>query len=117
MSIFEKLRSDANTAPRAVPAKGIAGTASDHLAQLIDQFEESWEAPAGEQFEHVFQAYTEELLAPVAALDDELAEKKVELRGHVQRMVELAPDLFDKAMRRTPYRTGFFIEQENDDVL
>lgn len=103
-----------DAAPKPVRLKD--AIKADYLVRLTQPFEESWEAPASEQFEHAFQAYVDDLLAPAEALDDELAEKKVLLRGHVQRMVEIAPDLFDKAMRRTPFETGFFIEQENGDV-
>ena len=91
-------------------------SAPDYLMPIVEVVEESWELPCADQFDHAFRLYVEALLRPIETMDDEFADQQLVLFGHVQRMVEIAPDLFDKAMRRTPFETGYFIESEKQDA-
>lgn len=94
-----------------VQRKQASDGAPDYLQPIVRTVEESWEAPDPDQFDNAYQGYLEELLPPVDQLEGELAEKTDQFRFQMQRMIEIAPDLFEKALRRSAYETGHLIEK------
>lgn len=105
---FRKSKPDLQPSPFSI-TRAVQET-QDYLHPIIEVVEENWELPASEQFDHAFHFFMVESLQPIEAMEEDFADKKLLLRSHVQRMVEIAPDLFDKALRRTPYESGYLIE-------
>lgn len=105
---FKKSKPDLQASP--FPIRSAAQSAQDCLLPIVEVVEENWELPASEQFDHAFHFFMVESLRPIEAMEEDFADKKLLLRSRVQRMVEIAPDLFDKALRRTPYESGYLIE-------
>ncbi|MBO6814525.1 MAG: hypothetical protein JJ891_06675 [Rhizobiaceae bacterium] len=111
--------------PRRFPKQQANGTAhvetvsrntNERITVLARQLEESWEEIGGEQFEAAFETFVVDLNEPIEAMEDELADKTIELRTQVQRMMEVAPDLFDKALKNSPHHSGFITSQEENHV-
>ena len=111
---FNKSKPDIQAAP--FPVVTAAQSAPDYLRSIVEAVEDGWELPASEQYDHAFHFYMADLLRPIEAMEEDFADKQLLLRSHVQRMVEIAPDLFDKALRRTPFESGYLIEGDNQDV-
>lgn len=105
---FKKSKPELQASP--FPITSAAQGAQDYLQPIVEVVEENWELPASEQFDHAFHFFMVESLRPIEAMEEDFANKQLLLRSHVQRMVEIAPDLFDKALRRTPYESGYLIE-------
>lgn len=106
-SIFFRKKNHAGTAvPFTSPEPN---KMPDWLRPLIQDVRD-WEAPDGDQLEHSFMGYQADLDAPIEKLDKELADKTMEGREVVQRCIEIAPDLFEKVLRRYPNGTGYHIE-------
>ena len=85
--------------------------AADYLQPIVRAIEETWEAPDPDQFDHAYQGYLEALFAPIELLESEHAEQTDLFRFQLQRMIEIAPDLFEKALRRSAYETGYLIDK------
>jgi hypothetical protein len=111
---FKKSKPEIQAPP--LPVVSATQNAPDYLQPIVEVVEENWELPASDQFDHAFNLFVEELLRPIEMMEDDFADRQLVLQGHVQRMVEIAPDLFDKAMRRTPFESGYFIESEIQDA-
>lgn len=109
---LKALKPDAEILPEDAPV--IANRSPSYLTPIVQVIEENWELPAQEQFDHACRQFLEELLQPIEQMEDEFADRQLELISHVQAMVQIAPDLFDKAMRRTPYETGYLIKGDDD---
>ena len=95
-----------------VPQDRSSDAASPYLKPLVAWVEEHWEVPPAEQYEHSYQGYLEEITDPIEGLEDRLEEKELLLRLKVQRMIEIAPDLFEKALRCNGVETQYFIAKE-----
>ena len=76
--------------------------------------EENWEAPDAAQYQHSFDGYLHDLLTPIAGLEDELEAKRLQFRLKVERMIEIAPDLFDKALRKSGLEVGYLVGEPRD---
>jgi hypothetical protein len=116
MRIFWPRRFPKQQTSEATHAETISQKTNERIAELVRQLEESWEEIGGEQFEAAFEAFVDDLNEPVEAMEDELADKTIELRTQVQRMMEVAPDLFDKALKNSPHHSGFITSQEENHV-
>lgn len=97
------------------PDRRIARDVSEWLRPLVMAVEQGWEAPDADQYDHAFQGYLDTILDPIAELEAALEEKQLVFRLKLQRMIEIAPDLFDRALRRSAFEAGYFIEKGNDD--
>lgn len=109
----KQLRQSPSDAPAFVQAKASA-TAPSYLAPLTETVEESWEAPDAAQYQHSFDDYLHELLAPIAELEDALEQQRLQFHLKVERMMEIAPDLFEKALRKSGLETGYLIKEPRD---
>lgn len=86
-----------------------------YLQPLVATVEETWEAPDPAQFESSLDGFTEELLRPLSEEELRIAEERALFRSTVERMIEIAPDFFEKALRRSAFETGYFIQGDDDD--
>lgn len=89
-------------------------TAPSYLKTLVATVEETWEAPDAAQYQHSFDGYLQETLLPIAQLEDELEAQRLQFRLKVERMIEIAPDLFDKALRKSGLEVGYFVREPRD---
>ena len=97
------------------PDRRNAHDVSEWLRPLVMTVEQGWEAPDADQYDHAFQGYLETILDPIAELESALEEKQLVFRLKLQRMIEIAPDLFDRALRRSAFEAGYFIEKGKND--
>ena len=93
------------TATQAAPA---------YLKPLVATVEEAWEAPDAAQYQHSFNGYIHETLLPIAELEDALEAQRLQFRLKVERMIEIAPDLFDKALRKSGLEVGYLMGEPRD---
>lgn len=93
-------------APETLPA---------YLSPLLTAVEDDWEAPDAGQYQHSFECYLADRLTPLGDMQDALEEQKLLFRLKVERMIEIAPDLFDKVLRRSGFETGFLIDGVSDE--
>ena len=62
---------------------------------------ESWEEPQAEQYENAYEEFIQELSAPARALQRQRRAQIVRITTKIDRMKELAPDLFERALSHT----------------
>lgn len=108
MRIFGRKKTEIEAAP--VPVVRASRGAPTYLTSLVKTVEESWEIPDAGQYDHAYQGYLGEILEPIEDMQGALDEKHLLFRLKLQRMIEIAPDLFEKALRRHALETGYFIE-------
>ena len=89
-------------------------TAPADLKPIVATVEEGWEAPDAAQYQHSFDGYIHDTLLPIAALEDELEAQRLQFRLKVERMIEIAPDLFDKALRKSGLEVGYLVGEPRD---
>jgi hypothetical protein len=105
-----------------LPARTHAGSAApvvvrekedcpEWLEAIIDDVRD-WEVPDSDQLAHAFDGYMASLSAPIEALEQEQQERILRGRQLIQRLSEIAPDLFEKALQRYPMDTGYYLEKE-----
>ncbi len=107
------------TVPVLAPPARLKRASNDapaYLQALVRAVEESWEAPDAAQYENCFDHYVEALLEPLTEEHLSIEETLALFRSKVERMIEIAPDLFEKALRRSPLETGYFIDGGDDDT-
>ncbi len=111
MLFFGRKKGEIEAAPVPIPraADGVAA----YLVPLVKTVKEDWETPDAEQYDHAYRRYLEEILEPIEDMQDALDEKQLLFSLKLQRMIEIAPDLFDKALRRHSLETGYFIERND----
>ncbi|MEM6914118.1 MAG: hypothetical protein AAF511_09085 [Pseudomonadota bacterium] len=85
-----------------------------YLKTIVGTVEETWEAPDAAQYQHSFDGYIQDTLLPIAQLEDELEAQRLQFRLKVERMIEIAPDLFDKALRKSGLEVGYFVGEPRD---
>ncbi len=104
---------DRNPKTQTAPAlsKSPVQTVRSYIKPLVLTVEETWEAPDSDQYDHAYQGYLEELHRPIDAIEQEIQQKLAAFRCKVEQMVEIAPDLFDKALSRSAFETGYLIER------
>jgi hypothetical protein len=110
-------RKPAPATPLAAPLFAQASatpTAPAYLKPIVATVEENWEAPDAAQYQHSFDGYIHETLLPIAELEDELEAQRLQFRLKVERMIEIAPDLFDKALRKSGLEVGYLIGEPRD---
>ena len=83
---------------------------------LVATVESDWEAPAPEHYETAYQAFVEELLEPLDELNQSIDEKRTLMRTRIERMIEIAPDLFEKALERSGLERQYLVERGQDDA-
>lgn len=110
----KQLSRSSSDAPVFVEPKASKTTPS-YLTPLTATVAENWEAPDAAQYQHSFDGYLQELLLPIAGLEDDLEAQQLQFRLKVERMIEIAPDLFDKALRKSGLETGYLIKEPRDD--
>ncbi|WP_316861071.1 hypothetical protein [uncultured Cohaesibacter sp.] len=84
----------------------------DYLGDIVAQVEEHWESVDPEQFDHALEAFNEANFIPLEMLETDLEKQGLELRNVLQRMIEVAPDFFDKALRRSGWESGYLLDGE-----
>lgn len=96
------------------PQPSASQTVPHYLKPIVATVEENWEAPDAAQYQHSFDGYLHDLLMPIAGLEDELEAKRLQFRLKVERMIEIAPDLFDKALRKNGLHVGYLVGEPRD---
>ncbi|MFN3226828.1 MAG: hypothetical protein ACE360_11335 [Hyphomicrobiales bacterium] len=92
-----------------------AKSAPNYLTAIVSNVEENWEQPDPAQYQYGFEGYIQDILGPIAELEDELEQQQLQLRLKIERMMEIAPDLFDKALRKSGLEIRYFIGEPRDD--
>ena len=110
---FRKSPPKIKTAP--APAKRAAQSVPAFLQSIVLTVAETWETPSPDQYDHARHGYVEHLQQPFLKLEKARQLKTVLAMHKVERMIELAPDFFEKALSRSAFETGYFIERGNDD--
>ena len=113
MGIFQKKKTKikAASAPKFSNAQSIPA----YLQSIILTVAESWNAPDPGQYDHARQGYIEHLQQPFLKLEKIRQVKTVLVTHKVERMIELAPEYFEKALGRSAFETGYFIERGKSD--
>ena len=104
------------TSATPVPLRHRGDEIPAYLKPLVLTVEEDWEAPDPAQFQNALQAYVEDLLEPLDGMERALDEKRVLFRCKVERMMELAPEFFEKALARSAFEAGIFIENGGENA-
>ena len=99
------------------PSKRAAQSVPHYLKLIVRTVEELWEKPDPNQYDGAYQDYLIDLQKPIEEIETAIEEKTVLFRCTVERMVEIAPDLFEKALGRSAFETDYFIDKnkENDE--
>jgi len=102
------------------PDKSHAGTAAPLVVKKPDNHPDwleavirdvrNWEVPDADQLYHAFDSFLEAQSAPIEAIDKQQLERIMSGREIIQRLIEIAPDLFEKALTRYPFDTGFYLD-------
>ena len=100
MGLFSKIFGRKSHAGTAAPFSDPEPDKRPDWLKPIIQDIQDWETPDSDQIEYAFMGYQADLNAPIEKLDKELADKILEGREVVQRCIEIAPDLFEKVLRR-----------------
>ena len=87
----------------------------NHLKPLVRSVIENWEVPAHEQYDHALEEYLAGLKRPNLALEKEKRGKTVRLIHTVERMMELAPDFYERAISHVGLDQQHLIEWRSDD--
>jgi hypothetical protein len=90
-------------------------TAPVYLKPIVSTVQETWEEPDAAQYQHSFDGYIHDILTPIATLEDDLEAQRLQLRLKIERMMEIAPDLFEKALRKSGLETDYLLEGPRDD--
>ncbi len=107
MRIFRQLFRQKSHIGTSAPAQIIRREENhEWLAPILEDVKRL-ELPDHDQLDHAFQGYLDELHAPFEAHDEAIETLVLEAREIVQRVLEIAPDLFDKAMRRSPLDNAY----------
>lgn len=112
--MFMLKRPPAQIQAPSAPVQRASQEVPSHLKPLVLTVEETWEAPDPAQYENALQDHMAALLEPLDEQERSIEEKRVLFRRTVERMVEIAPDLFEKALARSAFETGYFIGGGND---
>ena len=86
-----------------------------YLQSILLTVAETWETPSPDQYDHARQGYIEHLQQPFLKLEKIRQIKTVLVTHKMERMIELAPDFFEKALSRSAFETGYFIERGKSD--
>ena len=95
-----------STAPVSNAVQSLAA----YLKPIVLTVEETWEIPDADQYDYAREGYVEYLQQPFIKLEKERRLKTVLVTHKVERMIELAPEFFEKALSRSAFETGYFIE-------
>ena len=97
-----------------------AGTAASVVIKMPDDHPDwleaviqdvrNWEVPDIDQLDHAFDGFLEAQSAPIEEIDRQQLERILRGRELVQRLLEIAPDLFEKALQRYPLDTGYYLD-------
>ncbi len=87
----------------------------DYLQEVVRTVEVNWEEPDSDQYDHAYQGYLEEQQTPFLKLELIRAQKVARAKHIAERMIEIAPEYFEKALSRSAFETGYFIEKGKTD--
>lgn len=107
-------RNTTSTKPGLLPVVRGNHEVPKYLSHIIAGIEQNWEPVDPEQLDHALERFMAANLVPIERLESELEKQNLELRSILYRMVELAPDLFDNALRHTTWETGYLIAGDKD---
>ena len=99
-----------------VSATIAAQTIPAYLLPIVLTVEDTWEAPDADQYDHAREGYLEHLQQPFLELEKDRQALAVLVTHKVEQMIELAPDFFEKALSRSAFETGYFIERGENNV-
>lgn len=85
------------------------------LQNLIRTIRDTWECPTAHDFEAARDSYAAHLQEPFLAIAEEREVKLALLRSKVEAITALAPDLVERALRRTPFETQYFIGHHDEN--
>jgi len=104
-----------NKTPRIQASTPAVKPQPNFLRPLVRTVLENWETPAPEQYGHGFEEYLESIKQPIGALEKEKRTKTVLLIHTVERMMELAPDFYERAISRAGLDQQKLIEWRSDN--
>lgn len=115
MQVFRwKRKAKIKAAPIAALRRG--QVLPEYLKSLVATVEEDWELPDPAQYQNCLEQYLDDILLPLSEMEEALDDKRIQFRIKVQRMREIAPDLFEKALRRTAFEAGYLLREDEHDV-
>jgi len=114
MHFSRRNKSKFKTAP--APSKRAAQSTPAYLNPIVLTVEETWETPDADQYDYARESYVEHLQKPFLKLETDRRLKTVLVTHKVERMIELAPDFFEKALSRSAFETGYFIEGRKNNA-
>ena len=112
MRIFRRKKAALEAAP--APVSRGAQSVPLYIEPVVLTVEETWEEPDPDQYDHAYQGYLDDLQKPIESIETAIEEKAAVFRCTVERMVEIAPDFFEKALARSAFETGYFIDTDKD---
>lgn len=86
----------------------------EYMRGIIEAIERG-EAPKHEQLEYAYEKFVEHITNPLRQMDQDQHELWLRARSVAERMIELAPEFFDRALRRHPRETAYFIEKNTEE--
>lgn len=103
---------------KAAPASIIDATQSvpAYLQSIVLSVAETWHSPDPNQYDHARQGFVDHLQNPFLKLEKSRQLKTVLVTHKVERMIELAPNFFERALSRSAFETGYFIEKGKNDA-
>ncbi len=114
----KKLKRSGLEKPEAapIPVSTVTQSVPTYLKPIVLAVEEAWEAPDADQYDHARAGYLEHLQQPFLELEKDRQALAVLVTHKVEQMIELAPDFFEKALSRSAFETGYFIERGESNV-
>ncbi len=115
MGIFRKLFRQKNYAGTAPPLPKREADNPPEWLEPILMDARNLEIPDSDQLDHAFNGFLDSLHAPIEKIEAQISGQIFEGREIVQRTLEIAPDFFEKSLKRYPLDTGHYIDGGKDE--
>ncbi len=112
MNNYNNFQENGSTEPTSAAAQSLP----DYLRPIVLTVGETWEIPDADQYDYAREGYVEQLQKPFLKLEKDRRLKTVLVTHKVERMIELAPEFFEKALSRSNFETGYFIGGRNNNA-